>query len=117
MKKTITRTLFYGSCLVALAALLLLPSSQGFIPDRNTGYEPGMVTVTVSEPNKLVEPGSEAVFEAILRNDNPARVYIHVEIIPLSSEWGSSISKNDFFLEARSSESIFITLKRTRASR
>ena len=111
MKKNASMTLLYGISIALLVAMMLLPSSRAFIPDRNSGYESGLVTVTVTESDKVVEPGSEAVFEAIIRNDNPFAVFIHIEIIPLSNQWTTTSSKNDFFLKADSIERVLITLK------
>ena len=110
--RTKTFAVFIQTVLVfAFLALLLLPLSQAFIPDRNTGYEPGLVTVNVVENKKMVEPGSEAVFEAVLRNDNLVRVYIHVEVIPLNERWETEVSRNDFFMEGKTTTTILITLK------
>ncbi len=101
----------YGIVLLLLA-LVLLPVASAFIPDRNTGYEPGLVSVSVGETDKEVEPGAEAVFEARLKNNNPFPVFIHMEvIIPPNSSWQTSINRNDFFLDAAASETIYITLK------
>ena len=111
MKKNVAMPLLYGLFISLLVAMMLLPSSHAFIPDRNSGYESGLVTVTVTESHKVVEPGSEAVFEAIIRNENPFAVFIHIEILPLSNQWTTSSSKNDFFLKAESTEKVLITLK------
>jgi len=110
MRKNSALVAMYGISVALLVAVLLLPGCLGFIPDRNSGYEPGLVTVSVIEPNKVVEPGSEAIFEAVLRNDNPFAVFIHIEIIPIDNQWSASSNRNDFLLEEGSTETVFITL-------
>jgi len=97
--------------LLFLVLILFLPISEGFIPDRNSGYEPGLVTVSLPELEKTVEPGKEAVFKAVLINENSFPVFIHIEVLPLKKGWNTDVSKNDFFLEANSRETVLITLR------